>query len=223
MTPTATSTSKATPTPTATTPALKLTTITVSPSNASIAVNNTKTFTTSAKDQSGNPIIIAVSWNSGNKSVGTIDAAGVFTAVAPGNAIITATSGDVSGTTTVTVTSAMVYRLWLATPPGFSDISQEKGYKMSFIAKPTTSGFSKAEGNYKLSLNLYDSGVGGGYTENIYKLYLVPVQAHISYSNDITVNDPITPAPIKTYLLSYISTEMDSLFDTVTTLIKSVM
>src|SRR5665811_2409618 len=59
--------------------------------------------------------------------------------------------------------------------------------KMSFIAKSTTSGFSKAEGNYKI-LNLYDSGVGGGYSENRYKLYLVPVQAHISYSNDITLN-----------------------------------
>jgi YVTN family beta-propeller protein len=221
--PTATATATATPTPTTTAPVLLLKTITVSPSNTSIVVNNTKTFTASTYDQFGNPITIVVSWSSSNNSVGTIDAAGVFTASAPGKATITARSGDASGTAIVTVTPAMGYRIWLLTPLIFSDISQVKGYKMSFIANPTTSGFSRAVGNYKISLNLYSSGVGGVYNNNRYKLYLVPVQAHISYSNGITVNDPITQAPIKSFFLNYISTKIDNLLRTVVNLINSVI
>jgi hypothetical protein len=202
---------------------LKLSVIKVSPPFASVVADKNQTFTASATDQSGNPITISVSWSSSNNSVGTIDTAGVFTALAPGNATITARSGDTSGTAKVTVTPARGYRIWLSTPLIFSDISQVKGYEMSFIANPTTSGFSRAVGDYKISLNLYSSGVGGVYSNNTYKLYLVPVQAHISYSNGITVNDPISRAPIKSFLLNYISIKIDNLLKKVENLFKSVM
>ncbi len=91
-------------------PAPVLTTITVSPSTASKVVGGTQTFTAAGYDQNGATIAIspAVVWSSSNTTVGTINSAGVFTALAPGTATITArngTSGTVSGTASVTVTA----------------------------------------------------------------------------------------------------------------------
>lgn len=82
-----------------------LTTITVLPATASVIEGKTQTFTASPKDQFGNPINATVTWSSSNESVGTITSdGGVFTAKAAGMTTITATSGSVSGTATVTVT-----------------------------------------------------------------------------------------------------------------------
>ena len=83
-----------------------LTTINVSPANSSVTVGNVTNFTAETLDQYGNPISAIITWSSDNTSVGTIDSGtGVFTAVAPGIATITATNGSVSGSTTITVTS----------------------------------------------------------------------------------------------------------------------
>src|SRR5215213_6986815 len=46
---------------------------------------------------------VPLNWTSDNTQVATVDAAGVVTAVGPGKAIISATSGPVSATTTITV------------------------------------------------------------------------------------------------------------------------
>lgn len=83
------------------------------------------------------------------------------------------------------------YHVKLVTPQEFADTSSEDDYKTTFIVNSETSGFLRTEGNYKLGLNLYTSGVGGGYSEEGFKLYLVPEQAFISYCCDITANDPI--------------------------------
>ncbi len=80
-----------------------LTAITVSPSIATLIPGNTRTFTALPRDQFGNPIAATVSWSSSNTTVGTISSTGVFTARAAGTATITAASGGVSGTATVTV------------------------------------------------------------------------------------------------------------------------
>jgi len=80
-----------------------LTTITVSPTNATVFDGNTKTYIATTLDQNGIAIDAIVIWSSSNHSVGTIASTGVFTAVAAGTTTITAKSGDVSGTVTVTV------------------------------------------------------------------------------------------------------------------------
>ncbi len=82
-----------------------LTTITVTPSPATVASGSTQTFTALPRDQFGNSITATVTWSSSNLSVGTINAAGVFTAVAAGTTTVTATSGSVSGSATVTVST----------------------------------------------------------------------------------------------------------------------
>jgi len=93
-----------------TTPVSVLTTITVSPISATVGGGNKQTFNASPKDQYGNPITATITWSSNNPSVGTISSAGVFTAVAAGTTTITATSGSVSESATVTVivTSGLV-------------------------------------------------------------------------------------------------------------------
>jgi hypothetical protein len=82
-----------------------LTTITVSPATANLLVGGTQTFTAASKDQNGNPIAATITWTSSNTAVGTIDESGKLTALAEGTTTITAASGSVSGTATVTVTA----------------------------------------------------------------------------------------------------------------------
>lgn len=78
-----------------------LTSITVTPANATITSDQTQQFTAT-----GNAAISpAAIWSSSNATVGTINSStGLFTAIKVGTATITATSGNVSGNTTVTVT-----------------------------------------------------------------------------------------------------------------------
>jgi hypothetical protein len=88
-----------------------LTSITVSPSSANLTIGQTQTFVATGFDQSGNPTTISpeVVWSS-STSAGTINATtGVFTANNAGTSVITAqngTNGTVSGTATVTVSTA---------------------------------------------------------------------------------------------------------------------
>lgn len=91
------------PAPTQPAPAAVLSAIAVSPGSITVIAGNTETFTATPKDQFGNPIAATVTWSSSNPSAGTIDAAGVFTALAAGTTTITAASGGISGQVKVTV------------------------------------------------------------------------------------------------------------------------
>ena len=77
----------------------------MSPETVTLNVTETVLFTATAYDQYGveMPEII-FAWTSSNETVGTIDAAGLFTALAPGTTTVTATNGTVSGTAEVMVT-----------------------------------------------------------------------------------------------------------------------
>ncbi|HQL59070.1 MAG TPA: Ig-like domain-containing protein, partial [Methanoculleus sp.] len=81
-----------------------LTDITVTPSSATLMVGETKGFVATALDQDGNAMPgIDIAWSSSDPTVGAIDDDGVFTALAAGTATVTAASGDIAGTATVTV------------------------------------------------------------------------------------------------------------------------
>jgi len=85
-----------------------LSTISASPATATILVGGTQAFTASILDQFGNPFVAAVTWNSSNPLVGSIDpTTGVFTAVGAGTTSVSATSGTVSGAATVRVTTGL--------------------------------------------------------------------------------------------------------------------
>lgn len=91
---------------TASTPEPVLATITVSPATASVEAGKTQAFSASTLDDLGNPISATITWTSSDPSVGTIDSAGLFKAVSPGTATITAENGTVNGTATATVIAA---------------------------------------------------------------------------------------------------------------------
>ncbi len=78
--------------------------ITISPSSITTDVGDTQQFDATAYDQYGDGMLdMTFMWRSSNKTVGTIGEDGLFTALAPGNATITAEHGTVNGTANVTV------------------------------------------------------------------------------------------------------------------------
>jgi hypothetical protein len=83
------------------------------------------------------------------------------------------------------------YVLNLVTPMEFSDTMHENDYVMGLIINSATSGYLRTEGSYKMRLNIYNNGVGGKYSEGEYGLYIVPDKTYISYTCDITANDPL--------------------------------
>lgn len=89
-----------TPTPTPATPVL--TTITVSPATSTVAVGASQQFTSEGKDQYGKSISVTPTWTV-NGSSGTLSTTGLFIATTAGTATVTASSGGVTGTATITV------------------------------------------------------------------------------------------------------------------------
>ncbi len=81
-----------------------VTSIEVAPATATVMVGDTREFDIVCSDESGNTMTgVPVTWSCSSETVGTIDADGVFTALAVGTVTITATAGDVAGTADVTV------------------------------------------------------------------------------------------------------------------------
>jgi hypothetical protein len=71
-----------------------------------LAVGQSTQIAAVVKDGAGNILsTAAVAWSSSSSSVATVSASGVVTAKAPGNATVKATSGNVTDSTTVTVSS----------------------------------------------------------------------------------------------------------------------
>ena len=78
--------------------------ITVSPTSVQLNQSETKHFTAVAVDQMGNLITnSSFNWSSSNETVGTIDANGLFTALAPGTTRITVSSEGINASAEVTV------------------------------------------------------------------------------------------------------------------------
>ena len=83
------------------------------------------------------------------------------------------------------------YHVKLVVPQEHTDTSLVDGYNITFSASTEMAGFLRTEAGYNINLNLYPSGVGGGYNESGLRLYLVPEQAYISHWCDIPANDPV--------------------------------
>lgn len=93
-----------------TNPQRTLQSITVSGNPTSVAAGLTAQFKAvgTYSDSSTSDISGAVTWTSGSPSVATINASGLATSKAQGTAMITATSGAVTGSTTLTVNPAQL-------------------------------------------------------------------------------------------------------------------
>jgi len=86
-----------------------LVSIAVTPVNPSITKLSTKQFTATGTYSNGTTqdITTSVTWTSSSSSVATINSAGLATGVNAGTSTIKATSGSISGSTTLTVTSSL--------------------------------------------------------------------------------------------------------------------
>ncbi len=85
-----------------------LVSIAVTPPTPSIANGTTQQFVATGlfSDNSTQDLTTQVTWDSWEKSVATVDTKGLATSVASGSTMITATLGDISGSTSLAVTSA---------------------------------------------------------------------------------------------------------------------
>jgi hypothetical protein len=90
-----------------------LTNISVSPASASVSVNGTQQFTATARDQFGNALVPQPGFTWTVSGGGTINSSGFFTAgsTAGGPYTVTAASGGVNGTASVTVTAASTFTI----------------------------------------------------------------------------------------------------------------
>jgi hypothetical protein len=140
-----------------------LTTITVSPTSASVQTGGTQQFTAKGFDQFGNPISPQPTFSWSVNGGGTISQSGLFTAgsSAGGPFTVTATSGSVSGTASVTVTSV---------PPDFSlsvsptSQSVRQGHAASYtVTIKSLNGFN---GSVTLSVTGQPSGSTATFTPN---------------------------------------------------------
>jgi uncharacterized repeat protein (TIGR01451 family) len=83
-----------------------LTSIAISPQSVTLYVGEQQQFTATAYDQVDNVMEgVTFNWTVGDDTIGTINANGLFTALAVGTTTITAVSGGVSATADVTVAS----------------------------------------------------------------------------------------------------------------------
>jgi hypothetical protein len=121
--------------------AATLVSITVTPSNPGIAPGTSQQFTATGtySDNTTQNLTNTAAWSSSSNSVATINtsgaARGLATSVSPGTTTITAASGNISGSTTLTVNSASLVSI-AVTP---ADPSIAKGTSQQFTAIGTYS------------------------------------------------------------------------------------
>ncbi|WP_160329480.1 Ig-like domain-containing protein [Methanofollis ethanolicus] len=85
--------------------------VNVTPASAEMTVNDVLSFSAAAYDSSGTVVPdVVFAWNSSDPSVGTVNQTGLFTALAPGSAVITASvaNSTVNGAANVTVSAPLI-------------------------------------------------------------------------------------------------------------------
>jgi trimeric autotransporter adhesin len=114
-----------------------LTGLTITPSTPSIAVGSTVQLTAIGTFDDGSRSTVTASFSTSNESIAKVTAGGLVTGIFQGTATITATSGVVSTTTTVTVTPANLVSI-AVTPTNPSTTAG--GAPVQFMATGTVSG-----------------------------------------------------------------------------------
>ncbi len=126
-------------TTTLTVPATTLASITITPSNQTIAINTVQQFTATGAylDGTVQDLTSTATWRSTTTAVATIAAGGKASAIGAGSTTISATSGSISGTATLSVSPASVTLQSIAVTPVNPTIVA--GTSQQFIATGTFS------------------------------------------------------------------------------------
>jgi len=131
--------------------------ISVAPQSALVQVGSTRQYTATGtySDGSETDITSEVSWESSDEAVATINAEGLATAVAVGEANITATLEGISGSTPLTVTELALQSISV-TP---ADASIEAGQILQYTATGTYSDDSQRDITAEVSWTSSETGV----------------------------------------------------------------
>jgi hypothetical protein len=102
----------------------------VAPTTASVVANATFQLHATTRDASGNELTgRTISWTSNNTAAATVNGSGLVTGIAPGNAVISATSEGKTGTSAITVTTVPVATVELA--PSTATVNQGSSQQLS--------------------------------------------------------------------------------------------
>ncbi len=130
----------------------------VTPPDPSLAAGMTLQLaaTASYSDHSTQDLTSSAAWTSSDSTVAAVSSDGLVTAVAPGSAAITATSGGVSGSSTLNVTAATLQSI-AVTPPA---PSIAKGTTQQFVATGTFSNGSTQDLTNQATWSSSDPTIG---------------------------------------------------------------
>ncbi len=106
-----------------------LTSITIAPATISIAAGTEQQFTATGNfDDGSTQVLTSLQWSSSASSVLTVDANGLGLAVGPGTSTVTATSGIIAATASVTVSNATLVSLDIAPSNSFMPAGAAKQF-----------------------------------------------------------------------------------------------
>jgi Calx-beta domain len=179
-------------------PAPLLHSIGVTPAAPSIVFGQTQQFTATGIywDSTTANISSAVIWKSSNTSVATINSLGFATSTGAGSATITARSGVISGSTTLTVSNTGPVTM------SINDVSLSEGSGI-FVFQVSLSGVS----GLTISVNFNTangtaSGAGAGADYLFASGSLTFLPGETSKNIVITINDDITVEPNETFFVN---------------------
>lgn len=140
-----------------------LVSVAVTPTNPSVTAGMTQQFTATGtfSDNTTQDLTNSVVWASGTPTVATVNSSGLASTLIVGSSTISATFGNVTGSTTLTVTAAAAAR------PADSSLAAEKTQEFAATGTPAvatvqqqSTAFSLAsiQGNYALAT----TGISGG-------------------------------------------------------------
>ncbi|MBJ6725984.1 N,N-dimethylformamidase beta subunit family domain-containing protein [Geomesophilobacter sediminis] len=138
----------------ASTTAPTLVSLSVTPAAPTLLVGTTQQFTATGTytDGSTQDLTSQVTWSTSNAAVATVAASGLATAVASGSSTITATSGTLRGSSTVTVAAQI--SIWSAsTTPSVIDSGPDSAVELGVRFTSDVSGFITGIRFYKASTN----------------------------------------------------------------------
>lgn len=139
--------------------------VVVAPATATLTVGQSQTFTAAARDGQGNTLAgRAVTWATSNPGVVSVTASGVATAVAVGQATVTASVEGKTGSATVTVSAPTPNTVTLAITNQLLypvNISSEGTTLGSVPAQSTRSATITAGASVRVTFDLVQPAVGG--------------------------------------------------------------
>lgn len=83
------------------------------------------------------------------------------------------------------------FRLTVGLPDQSGLSAANTTFRLDLSVDPSRSGYAFEKGDFRVTLNLYREGVGGGILKDGFRLYLTPDRAFLSYDCGITPLDPL--------------------------------